>query len=198
MLPAYIAYKIIASPHNRAMIAIQKLSLFKYRYRGQSGSGWRHRWTQKLACRVRDIVWGGQRALGQSAAVLYSYSPLMTLAEIDVDSWMWWMCRKETTPSLDTGSRVDPARDYTKLSWLMIDAAVSSGGYHTVKLVFFNNPIMTCGHSMTRPSTKIQTRRGGGFNCHGRNVFCHARAVIGFVIGNRQVEFYTAFIKQYI
>jgi len=45
----------------------------------------------------------------------------------------------------------------------MIDAAVSSGGYHTVKLVvFFNNPIMTCGHSMTRPSTKIQTRRGGG------------------------------------
>ena len=41
-------------------------------------------------------------------------------------------------------------------------------------------------------STKIQTRRGGGFNCHGRNVFCHARAVIGFVIGNRQVEFYTA------
>jgi hypothetical protein len=52
------------------------------------------------------------------------------------------MCRKETTPSLDTGSRVDPARDYTKLSWLMIDAAVSSGGYHTVKLVvFFNNPI---------------------------------------------------------
>ena len=33
---------------------------------------------------------------------------------------------------------------------------------------------------------------------HYGNVFCHARAVIGFVIGNRQVEFYTAFIKQYV